>query len=37
MIKFVAEKGAIGTIQLLPTTYWKAILNIFIPDENIAI
>ena len=33
----MAEKGAIGTIQLLPTTCWKVILNIFIPDENIAI
>ena len=38
-LKFVAEKGTIGTIQLLSTTWtcWKAILNIFIPDENIAI
>ena len=36
-LKFVAKKGAICSIQLLSTTCWKAILNIFIPDENMAI
>ena len=37
MKKFETEKGAIVILQLLLTTSWKAILNIFISDENIAL
>ena len=36
MKKFEAEKGAIVILQLLLTTSWKAILNIFISGANIA-
>ena len=36
-LKFVAENGAICIFQLLSTTSWKTILNIYIPEENIAI
>ena len=36
-LKFVEERCAICTIQLLSTTCWKTSLNIFIPDDNIAI
>ena len=35
--KFVAEKSAVGIFQLLSTTAWKAILNIFIANEDIAV
>ena len=37
LVKFIAEQGAIDISQLYSTRYWNATLNIFIPDENLAI
>ena len=37
LVKFIAEQGAIDISQLKSTRSWNATLNIFSPDENLAI